>query len=184
MKDRIVCLRGKRLGSVRQGKRLGVLRAKAKHETEVVQQQAAARMLRDLVKQHVRALEGVPGFATDPKQMERGHAAQGHQVDLQRVAFGTLVREIEQAHRDLGEIHALAGAEMQQCRLGRLGGVAQCAHRLASSLEMHRQFGRGHRQACGALRSSAAPTLRCSCPRTAVAMRSYSTWRKSACLKK
>ncbi len=102
-------------------------------------------MLRDLGKQQVRALEGVPGFASDPKQMECGHAAQGCQVDLQRVALGTLAREIEQAHRDLGEVHALAGAEMQQCRLGGLGVVAQCAHRLAASLEMHRQFGRGNR---------------------------------------
>ncbi len=42
-----------------------------------------AWMLRDLVEQHVRALKGVPGFASDPKQMERGHAAQGHEVDLQ-----------------------------------------------------------------------------------------------------
>ena len=82
----------------------------------------------------------------------------------------------------LGEVHALARAEARERRIGSLNVVAQGGRRLAAKLEVHGEFRRGDLCPWPRSRSSVVPTLRWSCDRTAGFVRSYSAWRKSACL--
>ena len=79
--------RSERLGSLRHGKRLGILGAQAKHEPEPVQQQARASDAAELGKQRVGTLEGALRFGADAEHVEGRHAAKRRERDLQRVAL-------------------------------------------------------------------------------------------------
>ena len=58
---------------------------------------------------------------------------------------------LEKGQRMLGEVHALARAQVRERRFGSLSVVAQRGHRLAAKLEVHGEFRRGDRRACRTL---------------------------------
>ena len=143
-----------RFGPFRHGKRLGILRAQAKHESEPVQQEPAQRDAAGTsAKQRVRTLEGALRFAEPtPSSWKADTPRSVARADLQRVALRPRRRLIEQGQATFGEGHALGAAlKCSERRFCGLGVVAQRGHRLAASLEVHRELRGRDRHARGTL---------------------------------
>ena len=136
----------------RHRQRLGIVRTQTKNEPEPVQQPSAHQMFGDIGEKRIRTLERALRFGTaDAMHVGGRHAAKRCDRDLQRVALGALRRLAEKGQRMLGKAHALPRAQVRERRFGSFNVVAQCGHRLAAKLEVHGEFRRGDRHACGTL---------------------------------
>jgi hypothetical protein len=140
-------------------------------------------MLRDIAKQRVRALEGALRFPLTPSTCVPAtprSVASAISKALRSASAGTCSRRVKPCSVSVTHSAALRCSSAPSSRLDVIG---QCGHRLSATFEVHRELRASHRGACGTFPLGARrPTLRWSCARDDGAVRSYSTWRKSACL--
>ena len=140
------------LGALREGICLLQFTPQAKGEPERVEAQAAQRMLRHMLEQRLRVLEGALGFVrSGAKHLYRRRSPQRGERHLEIDARVALLGQLEKRHCTFREPQGLRGAEVQQSRLRGFRVVAQCRHGFVAKLEMGRELGRAHIESLSAL---------------------------------